>query len=898
MAHPRTEIMSCAGCFLLLTLVTVHHHLCFCVTNPCKTLAITNIQMVRDTEATLTIKSGKDASCSHKDEDTIEFIEIKTESEDILCRFRHNPKGQCNHKATGFCVCLKESHTYIVTGALWKRWTIDLKLAGQELFTYKVDELPQITNFTIVQINTTTTTPVLETTNPTNIPTNRGPPRAFKTPTVVATPTTLHSPASSTATTTTTSTTTTTTSASSTSSVAAGVTDTQEEPPAVIVVEVNSSVKISCSWLDGVFPTKAELTTRGRVIPNVTERTPDHFLPPGQRLRHVEYVISHVQCEDSGTVGCQLPRLGVNETNTMLVRCPLHFRERDKVWMVSLNRGSDVSVSFALYTWDTNITRCQLTQYSADNSLSTRVLLCHSVTVTGHVPNLTLTLTLDLTSVTSRMAGRWRLRIENWMGSAAVDLRVASPPEHGYGPTQTAKTPLYVIGSVSALSVIVLVVIVFLLCRLKTTLSGIRLSGQTRGQGHPSSHQRDQTAMLHLRYREPANNSLMISNTIYESSEKKDVTDALGYSEVVDGCVRETSDPACDVMLPSPSPAKSEPGPQSRVNLKVKGGDLYQGSGTTGMVDLSGYSKDFSAICCQELSGTQKTVYHRRLRRSAIPVMEDPSAGRVPQDATAQGQKKDRAQPHPESYGAERMTPKGKSGKAFLWLLMFITGGCFVAGETHPLCDGKSVAVAVTAAAHKGNGIIACPLTADVNQAKRTFLVKYFTNPAKYPDTPSKLPTTPKLLTSDKAGSDTTQDSQTVLIVIVIILSIMVMGFVCGIIYWRRERCVLRLTSSSPTLFRLPTCNKTSWMHPRSKLWHLIDYATTRKRDMQDLIVTKAMCGADCWTNHRLIVSRVKLRILSVRRPQGQNTAKRLNVSKLKSRKLHDSSPVIKTAGC
>ncbi|KAL8577838.1 hypothetical protein ACOMHN_054588 [Nucella lapillus] len=75
-------------------------------------------------------------------------------------------------------------------------------------------------------------------------------------------------------------------------------------------------------------------------------------------------------------------------------------------------------------------------------------------------------------------------------------------------------------------------------------------------------------------------------------------------------------------------------------------------------------------------------------------------------------------------------------------------------------------------------------------------------------------------------------------------------------------------------------------MHPRSKLWHLIDYAITRKRDMQDLRVTKAMCGADCWTDHRLIVSRVKLRILSVRRPQGQNTAKRLNAFKLKSRKV------------
>ena len=30
------------------------------------------------------------------------------------------------------------------------------------------------------------------------------------------------------------------------------------------------------------------------------------------------------------------------------------------------------------------------------------------------------------------------------------------------------------------------------------------------------------------------------------------------------------------------------------------------------------------------------------------------------------------------------------------------------------------------------------------------------------------------------------------------------------------------------TVFRLQNCNKTSWMHPRSKHWHSIDYVTVR----------------------------------------------------------------------
>ena len=71
------------------------------------------------------------------------------------------------------------------------------------------------------------------------------------------------------------------------------------------------------------------------------------------------------------------------------------------------------------------------------------------------------------------------------------------------------------------------------------------------------------------------------------------------------------------------------------------------------------------------------------------------------------------------------------------------------------------------------------------------------------------------------------------------------------------------------TVFRLPNRNKTSWMHPRSKHWHLIDYVIVLRTDRQDVKVTKTMCGADCWTDHRLVVSKLNLRIQPARRPQG-----------------------------
>lgn len=86
------------------------------------------------------------------------------------------------------------------------------------------------------------------------------------------------------------------------------------------------------------------------------------------------------------------------------------------------------------------------------------------------------------------------------------------------------------------------------------------------------------------------------------------------------------------------------------------------------------------------------------------------------------------------------------------------------------------------------------------------------------------------------------------------------------------------------TIFRLKNKHKTSWMHPRSRHWHLIDYVITRNRDRTDVNVTKAVRGADdCWTDHRLIVSRVTLHLKPRPRPtQHQPTRKKLNLQLLK----------------
>ena len=96
------------------------------------------------------------------------------------------------------------------------------------------------------------------------------------------------------------------------------------------------------------------------------------------------------------------------------------------------------------------------------------------------------------------------------------------------------------------------------------------------------------------------------------------------------------------------------------------------------------------------------------------------------------------------------------------------------------------------------------------------------------------------------------------------------------------KKCAEHKLLITNTVFRLQTRNKTSWMHPRSKHWHLTDYVIVRRKDRQDVRVTKTVCGADCWIDHRLVVSKLNLRIQPARHQQGKIVPKRLDVSKLK----------------
>ena len=69
-------------------------------------------------------------------------------------------------------------------------------------------------------------------------------------------------------------------------------------------------------------------------------------------------------------------------------------------------------------------------------------------------------------------------------------------------------------------------------------------------------------------------------------------------------------------------------------------------------------------------------------------------------------------------------------------------------------------------------------------------------------------------------------------------------------------------------------------MHPSSGHWHMIDFIITRCRDKLDIHSTRVMRGANCWTNHQMLRSKVAFRIRQKHNRQGTSKPIKLNSAK------------------
>ena len=82
----------------------------------------------------------------------------------------------------------------------------------------------------------------------------------------------------------------------------------------------------------------------------------------------------------------------------------------------------------------------------------------------------------------------------------------------------------------------------------------------------------------------------------------------------------------------------------------------------------------------------------------------------------------------------------------------------------------------------------------------------------------------------------------------------------------------------------------TTWMHPRSRQWHLLGYVIVRQRDMQDVCNVRTLRAADCWTDHALVRATFRMVIKPAARLRTiVKLPKRLDVSKLHSAEFQEA---------
>ena len=73
------------------------------------------------------------------------------------------------------------------------------------------------------------------------------------------------------------------------------------------------------------------------------------------------------------------------------------------------------------------------------------------------------------------------------------------------------------------------------------------------------------------------------------------------------------------------------------------------------------------------------------------------------------------------------------------------------------------------------------------------------------------------------------------------------------------ELCSYHDLCITNTVFSIKPHHRVSWRHPRSRHWHQLDLAITRRPSLNSVLVTRSYRSADCDTDHSLVASKVRL---------------------------------------
>ena len=101
--------------------------------------------------------------------------------------------------------------------------------------------------------------------------------------------------------------------------------------------------------------------------------------------------------------------------------------------------------------------------------------------------------------------------------------------------------------------------------------------------------------------------------------------------------------------------------------------------------------------------------------------------------------------------------------------------------------------------------------------------------------------------------------------------------------------CAQNELSITNTIFQQENRHKTTWMHPGSKKWHMIDYVITRHRDINEVFLTRAMCGSTTWSDHRLVRSKLAFKVKTPQHRRRLRPKRKPDLSKLKSSAVRET---------
>lgn len=94
------------------------------------------------------------------------------------------------------------------------------------------------------------------------------------------------------------------------------------------------------------------------------------------------------------------------------------------------------------------------------------------------------------------------------------------------------------------------------------------------------------------------------------------------------------------------------------------------------------------------------------------------------------------------------------------------------------------------------------------------------------------------------------------------------------------ELCSANHLCITGSYFNSKQVHKVTWQHPRSKHWHQLDHIITKRRDLKDFVNSRSYHGADCSSDHALIIGKIKLKTKKIHHRKHSGSIK-LNTAKM-----------------